>query len=246
MSFCEKCRVCLLCTSRCSSVCPICGVTTRTLKPEFNYNQQPLFFCSYSRAKRFDVLLSRVLLPCFEHHDAKMFMFLSVHRPYKSVEHIMARMKLSALKDKRYCSLHLFARYFMPSYKAPDHRLQFHRTLMFSFRSVERNFSRFPSKPFFNYPWLLRKLLSNHGLVDYIQFVKPIRCEKRNTHYDLLYRRVMTVNIGDVTPGNPEMNRGTTFEPERGHPTTLFQRIMFLRCGSGSPPDAVDRNSHIG
>jgi hypothetical protein len=117
---------------------------------------------------------------------------------------------------------------------------------MFSFRSVERNFSHFPSKPFFNYPWLLRKLLSNHGLLDYIQFVKPIRCEKRNTHYDLLYRRVMTVNIGVINPDNHETNHGTAFEPENDHPTTLFQKIMFLRCGSGSPPDAVGKSSHIG
>jgi hypothetical protein len=226
-------------------VCPNCGVTTQMLKPEFDYHKQPLFFCSYSRSKRFGALLSRVLLPCFEKHDAKMFRFLNTYKPYESVEDIMNRMKLSDLKDKRYCSLHLFARYFMPCYTAPDHRLQFHKTIMFSFRDVERNFSRFPNKPFFNYPWLLRKLLFQHSLSDYICFVKPIRCEKRNLYYENLFKQVMNGNIDAGGRGSLGTSHETVSELENGPPTTLFQRTTFLRCGLGNLLDAAGKNSRI-
>lgn len=246
MSFCKTCRVCLLCTNQCTLVCPNCGVTTRVLKPEFDYHKQPLFFCSYSRSKRFGVLLSRVLLPCFEHHDAKMFQFLDTYKPYESVEDIMNRMKLSVLKDKRYCSLHLFARYFMPTYTAPDHRLQYHKTIMFSFREVERNFSRFPQKPFFNYPWLLRKLLSIHSLSDYICFVKPIRCEKRNLYYEELYKQVMNGSIDALGQGSPGTSHEIVSGLENDPPTNLFQRTAFLRCGLDSLLDAAGKNSRIG
>ena len=246
MSFCEKCRVFKLSTNQCTLVCPNCGVTTRVLTPEFEYHKQPLFMCSYSRSKRFGVLLSRVLLPCFLHHDAKMFRFLDTYKPYESVEDIMNRMKLSTLKDKRYCSLHLFARYFMSSYTAPDHRLQYHKTIMFSFREVERNFSRFPKMPFFNYPWLLRKLLSFHSLLDYICFVKPIRCEKRNLYYEALFKQVMNGSTDALVQDIHGRSHETVSGLESGHPTTLYQRTAFLRCGSGNLRDGVGKNSRIG
>jgi hypothetical protein len=175
-----------------------------------------------------------------------MFQFLSVHKPYESVEDIMNRMKLSTLKDKRYCSLHLFARYFMPSYQAPNHMLQFQKTIMFSFREVERKFSRFQDKPFFNYPWLLRKLLSIHSLSAYICFVKPIRCEKRNLYYEELYQQVMNASKDSLVQGNPGTNREIVSEFERDPPTTLFRRTAFLRCGSGNLRDGVGKNSRIG
>jgi hypothetical protein len=116
---------------------------------------------------------------------------------------------------------------------------------MFSFREVERNFSRFPNKPFFNYPWLLRKLLAHHDLVDYICFVKPIRCEKRNLYYEELYTQVMTGNINALDQGSLGTSHETVSELENGPPTSLFQRTTFLRCALGSLLDAAGKNSRI-
>ena len=157
----------------------------------------------------------------------------------------MNRMKLSTLKDKRYCSLHLFARYFMQTYTPPNHKLQFHKTILFSFRDIARNFSRFPNKPFFNYPWLLRKLLFQHSLSDYICFVKPIRCEKRNLYYENLFKQVMNGNIDALGQGNPGTSHEIVSGLENDPPTNLFQRTAFLRCASGSLLDAAGKNSRI-
>jgi hypothetical protein len=227
-------------------VCPNCGVTVRYLTPEYDYHKQPLFTCSYSRKKRFDILLSRVLLPCFEPHDAGMFEFLDKTKPYISVEEIMNQMKLSKLKDKRYCSIHLFARYFMTGYRAPKHELQFHRTLMFSFREVERNFYRFKNIPFFNYPWLLRRLFLKHGLVEYIHFVKPIRCDKRNAHYDALFCKIMNGNISLEGPDTREKSRVPISERENDHVMTLYQKIASRHCVLNNLPDGAGKNLHIG
>jgi hypothetical protein len=133
----------------------------------------------------------------------------------------------------------------MPCYTTPDHKLQFHKIIMFSFRDVERNFSRFPNKPFFNYPWLLRKLLFQHSLSDYICFVKPIRCEKRNLYYEELFKQVMNENINALDQGTLGRSRETVSEHENDPPTTLFQRTAFLRCGLDSLLDAVGKNSRI-
>ena len=206
MSFCKTCRVCLLCTDQCTLVCPNCGVTTRVLKPEFDYHKQPLFFCSYSRSKRFGALLSRVLLPCFEKHDAKMFRFLNTYKPYESVEDIMNRMKLSDLKDKRYCSLHTFARLYVQTYEEPLRPrdvFRLKKLVLLDFDTVEflhRKKMPLDGKvPFFNYPWLLQKLLTLRGVLQYNPFIKQIKCKKRTAHYEQMFRENCNPSNRDCT-----------------------------------------------
>ena len=255
---CSRCRIPFLNDPNCTLVCPCCGITKKVLVPEYDYFKQPLFLCSYSRAKRFEGMLSRVLLPCFESKDTEMFIFLSKNKPYETVTDIMEVMKTSRLKDKRYCSLHLFARHFLSGYRAPQHDLQYHKQVLQSFQDVERNFFRKHHKaPFFNYPWLLRTLLQKHKLSGYACFVKPIRCGKRNLHYEALYATLTNAHINEASPDNPETNHGTTSERGCGHGRTpspknelspgLLNNLLDdghkmtridcrrFRCGAGSP-----------
>ena len=107
-----------------------------------------------------------------------------MHRDY--------RMKLSTLKDKRYGSMHMFATHFLTGYSTPAFKLHHKALIQHSFRHIEHKFFKYKhNTPFFNYPWLLRKLLTKHDLLEYLPYVKPIRCGKRNSYYEDMFSRIM-------------------------------------------------------
>ena len=190
--FCSQCSTAYVTIHSYAIVCPYCGIMKTRLTPEHDYSKQPLFMCSYSRKKRFEGMLDRILFPAFDGKDEHMFKFLSDHKPYSSVDDMMARMKLSDLKDKRYGSMHLFATHFVTGYTHPSYKDHYKQLILSSFKDVERGFSKQKQHtPFFNYPWLLRKLLTVHQLVDYVPFVKPIRCDKRNAYYERLFSDIL-------------------------------------------------------
>ena len=64
-------------------------------------------------------------------------------------------------------------------------------------------------------------------------------------YYEELYTQVKNVNINALDQGSLGTSHETVSGLENDHPTTLFQRTAFLRCGLDSLLDAVGKNSRI-
>jgi hypothetical protein len=100
------------------------------------------------------------------------------------------------LKDKRFCSIHLFATLTVdhhPLYIPPPP--EFRTRLIRLFDEVLARHKTHGTKQFFSYPWLLRKLLTIIGCPQYNQYIKRIRCKRRRRKYEEMLREMFTIGL---------------------------------------------------
>jgi hypothetical protein len=171
------------------NVCPQCGLTSKVTTVTSNGYGENVFICVYSRAKRFEIMLRALLFPSFDKKDEPMYRHLERHRPFESVTTLEDRMKLCKMKEKRFHSLHLFSSLMCTNYKHIQPPTQeFFKRLLRIFDEVLCRFNSTHSRKFFSYPWLIRNILNITGEKRYDQYIKKIRCKKRNAYYiDLLH-----------------------------------------------------------
>ena len=171
-----------------TNVCLECGVEN-TCGLSIIQTERPMNMCpfptGYSRHKRFAKIMDGLLFPTPCSADNKMLEYLD-KKAFTTTDELVADMKCAKLRDKRYTSIHLFARLFVKSYKAPPKR-DYHelkRRLLLAFQSVEfGHLNVCPQQQFFNYNWLLTILLAEVGLNDHLQYVKNLRCKNRKEFY---------------------------------------------------------------
>jgi len=198
-------------------LCSRCGLVLRTqyqYTTSLNNHSEPLQLCMYQRKKRFMDILTKIVFPSIDNKDAPVYEELNKHKPYESIGDIIDVMKGTKCKDKRYCSLHTFCKHFLTGYTAPR-RVDFVFMKLCSnlFTSVETLFlneSRiFKGKgrmPFFNYNWLINRVLQALGNRDYEPYIKRIKCPKRNKHYSELFKNYYTqILTRDNVPLNQEI-----------------------------------------
>ena len=175
------------------TTCSFCGsITTQHFVTRFDGPRDSLNVATYERRKRFRDIMTRLLFPSIENKDFPMYSYLkNQNTQIETVADLLCCMKRSKLPDKRYISLHAFARRFLHGYKPPvcanPHTLI--KLYTREFDVVEIAHARKSNVPnFFNYAWLLRKLLCIQNRDDLKQFVKPIKCPKRNEYYTKLFK----------------------------------------------------------
>jgi hypothetical protein len=186
-------------TNEQTTVCTNCGVETSgplICTPNTTSYQQshyPVFDSSYSRVKRFLVILDSVCLGAACTSDNKMLEYLD-KRKLKSnhawscrvVKHEMK--SCGTIRDKRYNSTHLFCRAFADDYVAPPqipNWFYFRQNLQVLFSSIEYiHRDLFTDKPFMSYTWLLHKLFRVLRFNEYLQFIKILKCPKRTKVYE--------------------------------------------------------------
>ena len=176
-------------------VCELCGVEKSTPLEIYERipprNMSP-FPVGYSRCKRFTKILDGVLYPTPSPADKHMIAFLSQtsNERFDSVADLRNAMKKSTCRDKRYISLHCFARLFVNDYKAPVsfNYMGKRKCILSEFEDILFGHLRYcPHEQFFNYSWLLCVLLKQFGLENLVVFVKNLRCGHRKDFYrDLL------------------------------------------------------------
>lgn len=195
----------LLHTDRHTTICRECGIEKRAPfdvlgSPTPNsYNHAPLLQ-GYSRKKRMKRLLDAILTPSPQPGDNALLEFLDNKKPIEDLTTLMKLLKASPSKDKRYGSLHLYSKLFMPSYTTPEvpKNLQTIRThILRDFDNVEFAYKRnFGSRaPFFNYCWLISLFLRKYGLSQYLMYVKPLKCKHRRKAYEKMYAKLKHSNI---------------------------------------------------
>ena len=75
---------------------------------------------TYSRKKRFSTLLDQIVLACPSQSDMQMIEYLDGFTDeICDISTLIAALKGSPLRDKRYASLHLFSKLFIPGFTSP-------------------------------------------------------------------------------------------------------------------------------
>ena len=129
------------------------------------------------------------MFPCPETKDEKCLMYLET-QTICSLNDLFRVLKNAPLKDKRYCSLHLFARLYVNDYTAPappKNVFVLRKFILKKFQDIEMNHRKLMTGPFFNYPWLLKKILNEFKIHQYNPYIKPIKCKRRRKHYEKMY-----------------------------------------------------------
>ena len=192
----------LVYTNRHTQVCDMCGVETRVA---FNlhelilinsYNTHSPFSQGYCRLNRFKRMLYSIISPCPQIFDNKTLEYLDKSRPIKSKGHLLKLLKRAPVKDKRYCSLHLYCKLFCVDYipiYAPQNIEQIQKEIIAHFKDIEFAHHGYEQPFFFNYQWLLNVCLRKWNLHQYLKFTKKLKCKTRRRIYSKMYQFCMDI-----------------------------------------------------
>ena len=210
MNNCDKCQEQSLVSMARSSVCTSCGfekeVPYDLYEQTTNWNACTLQTV-YSRKKRFGKLFDCVFTGCAQRKDEKMLKYLA-SRDIENMSDLIDSIKLAPLSDKRYGSLHCFARVYIPLFKPPfykGNRFELRKRILRNFEDLEfEHRKKYPDDPFFNYRWLLKKLFHKNKMFQFDPYIKVIKCKHRRNHY---------VNMFDeLSLNNPQLLWRTVIE----------------------------------
>ena len=187
-------------------VCDTCGREEKpplitSLTPR-DWMTEPIMHI-YSRKKRFAHLFDKLCFPAPDAKDEQCLRYLETKK-LLTFKDLITSLKKSKLKDKRYCSLHTFSRLFVRTYQEPTSLIDVFRTkkvILHDFERVEFAHRKLHTHvPFFNYPWLLQKLLTVRGITRFNRFIKQIKCKRRTQHYEDMFQRLMPGCKGPLSP----------------------------------------------
>ena len=179
-------------------ICTECGVQQTILENEDRHESyEDVYVCVYSRRKRFECLFDAVVYPHFQKKDTRIFKQIQ-NKVFKTTSELMDFVRTLPDSDKRFCSIHLFAKYTLENYKPPVvPPLEFKARVMSIFDEIlARYTATCNQKTFFSYPWLLNCIMKSLGKHEYCKFIKPIRCHRRCKKYIRLMKSLCT---GDMT-----------------------------------------------
>lgn len=182
-------------------VCQDCGVLLRNdfdpaqMKAYADFNKEHIKY-PYTRYKRFLNLVHSIVYGFESSTDRKMLQHLS-QKKITCVDDIIQGMVHSNLVDKRYCSLRLFIKCFLPDYPFQDtirHFQQHEALLLKTFKQIEFKLAN-TRRSFVNYRFTLDTLLYFFGLDEYRVFIKPLKCKKR------LQQNIKVLNACNIITG---------------------------------------------
>ena len=154
-------------------ICTECGLETKLLENrDYHSSYENIHTCVYSRRKRFENLVDSVLYPSFHTKDEPVYEILK-DCTFRTVHELIQFMRTLPLKDKRFCSIHLFATLTVDNHTSLQPPTpEFRTRLVKLFEEVLARHKTHGTKQFFSYPWLLRKLLTVVGCPQYNKFIK--------------------------------------------------------------------------
>jgi hypothetical protein len=189
-----------------TEICQVCGLETPVAynidhSMTINaYESHCPFSKGYSRLTRFTRMLCSIIHPCPQHFDDRMLKYLDEHQPYPTQEKLMERMKMAPIKDKRYCSVHLYCKLFVENYEPPalpSNIKEIETQITNHFKDIEFAHHKH-GEPFFNYMWLLNVCLEKWNLQPYLQFTKSLKCKKRKQLYSDMYDFCMNIILSNI------------------------------------------------
>ncbi len=190
-------------------VCVNCGLVrgcylslTRACS-SYQQRYQTVMTPTYSRGKRFKAMMNQVVTARFSESDVPVLEKLS-GQTFENVDKLLVFLKTLKCRDKRYNSLHLFAKlhcadYSPQSIPADWLNLLTRQTRLFNrFESAFQN--NFPKQPFLSYSWLVRRFLRLYNLEQFTRFVKVLKCRRRRKRYERLFTTCLEIITRQNTP----------------------------------------------
>ena len=183
-----------------TTICRDCGleqkVPFRLEIEQCSYTQTyaPLNYC-YTRSQRFNNMVTMLFFPNASKHDEPILKLLCGRR-FKTIRELKSAMKKTKVKNKRYCNLHFFCKMFLETYKPPSINqnvlLIYQKMLGQFFINLESSFNIHAQHfTFFNYAWLIRKLLIKFNLCEFCIYLKRLCNKKRNEEYCQRFQYLM-------------------------------------------------------
>ena len=187
-----------------TKICMNCGLEKRTpidcRNNHYTLNQ-PLWV-GYSRINRFRKILKTLFFPSQGSIPGEIFVVMQRPGKFNTVGDMCNFLKSQKYKTKNYNALHLYAKYFVKDYSAPNPPLRSIRQhILADFALLESGLAFFyPTKRFFSYRWLLIRLLLKYELTRYVQYVKPLVNKASAKKYEDMFNKIMTVDRRVVIP----------------------------------------------
>ena len=171
-------------------ICTCCGKSAlKSIESTWDtssYQQKHSPFSGgYTRQKRFRSLVHQLLFPTPCTADDAMVKYFVDNRMHPAIKDVETTLRMSGLRDKRYSSIHTFARLFSPDYVALPHGMLLPRE-----RILQMHFERFESEynrlfaGFLSYNFVLGFLLRGCGMHVYTKFIKRTKCKRRLREYN--------------------------------------------------------------
>ena len=157
-------------------------------------------------------MLQNLFYPCSSHLDNDVMS--SLHgKEILDTHELFEVLKNMRIKDKRYGSIHLLTKVFCKEYMYMEPpTTHFIKYMCKFFEEIELLYLRmYPNIQFFNYSWLILKMLHIFELQSFAVYVKPLKCKKRikwySTKFNDIMRELSSLNIypefQDVTAETP-------------------------------------------
>ena len=170
-------------------ICTICGEETQGLFEcrDICYESAGPMVMAYSRNRRFSNMLRAVLYPDGLYPKQRVIQELADNGPHTSAESILLSMRKMKFPNKQYQHLHLYCKLAQVNYVPPQTApKEVFNKILRRFTAIEDRFNSTDHNTFFSYAWLLRHLLQEFHLDEYVRYVKRIQCNKRNKIYEEL------------------------------------------------------------
>ena len=200
-----------------TQICRLCGIEIKlSIIPQFEYGQQSPLCVGYSRVARFRTILDQLFSPLLHGSPNHRVLAALNKQPKKKLtdgHDLLQFMNILQIPDKRYQLAHYYFAWYDRDYVVPPRP---HANVLGDmerlFFRLECNYNmnaNYCHKSFFSYNWLLQRLLTIFKLFHYKQFVKQVKCSKRQERYNTMFLELThsdnDVIIEDVSLANRKL-----------------------------------------
>jgi len=140
----------------------------------------------YSRSKRFGQMLDQCILGLANSVDEPMLRYLSTYPSFPNTKSLLSVLRTAPLKDKRYCSLHLFSRLYCDDYRLVrvSSYPEVKTNLISLYQQLEKLHSQMsPGQQFISYAFIMNEILILKGFNHFTRYIKKLKCPRRNKRY---------------------------------------------------------------
>ena len=196
----------------CTKICRSCGLERiHTPKPHEGFTENVPLDHGYSRHHRMNMLLKQLFTPqYYGTPNSEVVANVLMHGPFFDGHDLLDWISRLKVKHKQYQNAHYYFAISNPAYNFhPPPSVETIQAIELSFHRLEHKFTtcNHGYNSFFSYNWLLRKLLRQSNLVFYLQFVKNIKCKKREKVYQKMWDFFMSEDSVEAIPDAFQTNQ---------------------------------------
>lgn len=219
-----------------TQICRLCGIEIKlSITPQYEYGQQSPLCVGYSRVARFRTILDQLFNPLLHGSPNHKVLAALNQQPKKRLKNghdLLQFINKLQIPDKRYQLAHYYFAWYNRKYTVPPkphvNILGDMERLFFRLEGSFNMSTKYRERSFFSYNWLLQRMLTIFKLDHYKQFVKNVKCSKRQARYNTMFSELMR-SYSDVTVTGVSKGSQKSLD---GPPDDDYESTNFLRSYS--------------